>query len=982
MTFLLLGVLLAAVGYVFASPWRDTVSAAGPDLARYYPQQDGSASLSVLSGPDGQTVGWRTENVVTIPPVTALGEWDSAIAAALRLALLAGDEEVSDEALLRRAGIAEAIEVHQREVAADGSGTSSVGYYVRDSAGVHQVAFHNAETQQTLTLSPPALAFPADLSAGRSWDTEGALSNGALYAWSARVVEQSAFDALLGSFDDCLLVESEVVISDDTGARSETARFAEWLCTDAGVVESREFDGDGGLTQRRETVSAGAEAAPVEDAPPAVDLADDRAVLGDGADWVWSRVGRVRPTGMATDDTVAPLYLPTEPPALVATALGGDIVAFEATGRGQVRWRFHPKGSVYGQPVLDPATGRIFFGATDKRLYAIDARGLFLWSVSTGDSVVTRPLVLGDTVVFGSEDRRVYAVDAATGTLRWEFVTGGAVVSSPAHHDGVVAIGSEDQAVYGIDAASGRRRWLHIGQGAVEAGIAVADGVFYVASTDGTVTALRSDSGAQMWTTALPARLRTSPLVLGSRLYVTGEDGRVRALDRDGGRLAWTGEGHGYVGSPTAVGAAVALAREDGVVELVDGTGQTSRSWDAGDAKAGRDPDPTFGLGVAAGGGALWAIDGDSVVRRLGSPLTGEGPVPLEPSWLTTSLEVPFEEHALGSTAAEYDGRALLLDSGANAYLVDPASGVAENLGNLGVGQHPLTGATVDGDVLVVAVGDTLHGFDLPDLRLRWKAKGTGDVTRPAAVAGNTALWVTARPAESATPRPATLHAIDLRSGTVRWQADLGDVVVPGGVAVRGDTVFTGDGLAAFDLDSGSRRWQATVPGVAGGTPAVERSGTVVYGSTYGEAEDQSGGIVAVDAATGALLWHVRTEGEVASLGQPLWVDGGNVIVPLLGGDVLALDADSGVERWRHHPPAPRFGGILAEGGRVWVVSDNGHVEVLGAGDGSPVARYADVELPLKPFNYLQRPAAVQGHAVIPMGMYVSAFPAPAPGHH
>ena len=91
-------------------------------------------------------------------------------------------------------------------------------------------------------------------------------------------------------------------------------------------------------------------------------------------------------------------------------------------------------GPVFIRPENMVATemGRIYIGCSDKHLYALDQRGLFLWSFATYDNIATRPVLAHNLVIFGSEDRHIYALDAETGELRWQYETGGAVVSSPA----------------------------------------------------------------------------------------------------------------------------------------------------------------------------------------------------------------------------------------------------------------------------------------------------------------------------------------------------------------------------------------------------------------------------------------------------------------------------------------------------------------------------------------------------------------------
>ena len=54
------------------------------------------------------------------------------------------------------------------------------------------------------------------------------------------------------------------------------------------------------------------------------------------------------------------------------------------------------------------------------------------WSFPTLKEIVSSPTVNEGLVFFGAYDKRVYALDAKTGEKKWEFVTGDKVKSSPA----------------------------------------------------------------------------------------------------------------------------------------------------------------------------------------------------------------------------------------------------------------------------------------------------------------------------------------------------------------------------------------------------------------------------------------------------------------------------------------------------------------------------------------------------------------------
>jgi outer membrane protein assembly factor BamB len=91
------------------------------------------------------------------------------------------------------------------------------------------------------------------------------------------------------------------------------------------------------------------------------------------------------------------------------------VVALEAQ-TGVERWSFGIQGTgapefgIHGAP-LEDARGNLYFGTQDDRIYALDARGRFLWAFPTrGD--VDAPLVLGPdgTLYAGSDDGHLYAL--------------------------------------------------------------------------------------------------------------------------------------------------------------------------------------------------------------------------------------------------------------------------------------------------------------------------------------------------------------------------------------------------------------------------------------------------------------------------------------------------------------------------------------------------------------------------------------------
>jgi len=343
------------------------------------------------------------------------------------------------------------------------------------------------------------------------------------------------YDGAAGRLPDCLQVEQRVAIG--VGANPVESLSRDWFCEGIGWVEGQTLEEDGTLKQRTYWLAASGELLADAPLPLAAPTLTEQPIPADADRWHLTRLGRTRPTGETSEATILPTWLPIDPPLVLAAGFAGDLVAFEtATPGAPARWRFHPGGTVYGQPAFDADAGRIYVGASDKRLYALDTRGLFLWSFETKDNVAARPLVVGDLVVAASEDGKAYGLDATTGRARWTFKAEGGIVSWPLTMAGVVVVGSDDRTVYGIDPTTGTLRWTLLAGGAVEAPITPASdsGVAYVASRDGTLAAFRPadcmDICEALWSEKPGASLRTAPLVAGDRVVVVDQDGELLAV--------------------------------------------------------------------------------------------------------------------------------------------------------------------------------------------------------------------------------------------------------------------------------------------------------------------------------------------------------------------------------------------------------------------------------------------------------------------
>ncbi len=257
-----------------------------------------------------------------------------------------------------------------------------------------------------LAFDPPALILPTDLEVGKEWSTTG--NAGAQpYTVKGKVIERAEADG----FKDCLRFEVSSVVGE------ATTRSQNLACSGIGVVERDDLDDDGELIQHIDLLTSGTtqlgDDLPGPPAPAAEPPAPEGAItLG--------RVGKATPTGSISPPTFTATFVASDPPSVLVASERGDLVALAAETPDVVQWRFHPGGSMYGAPGVDPSTGWLYAGATDKRLYALDGRGYFLWSVQADDNVATRPVIARGIVAFASEAGTAFGIDATTGAERWK----------------------------------------------------------------------------------------------------------------------------------------------------------------------------------------------------------------------------------------------------------------------------------------------------------------------------------------------------------------------------------------------------------------------------------------------------------------------------------------------------------------------------------------------------------------------------------
>ena len=201
------------------------------------------------------------------------------------------------------------------------------------------------------------------------------------------------------------------------------------------------------------------------------------------------------------------------------------------------------------------STGRVYFGAGDGRVYAVDA-ATGQGEVARADAGTRSRLARRRRVArlrrLGRRSRvRVRPRDRRA---KWKFDTEGVklnsgdfgydrrtVQSSPTVSNGTVFVGARDGWIYAIDAATGAEKWRFDHKISwINTSPAVLDGVVYAGSSDAQfVQALDAATGKELWRTTTGTTW-SSPAVAGDVVYAGDGAGRLHALDRKTGKLLWS----------------------------------------------------------------------------------------------------------------------------------------------------------------------------------------------------------------------------------------------------------------------------------------------------------------------------------------------------------------------------------------------------------------------------------------------------------
>lgn len=390
---------------------------------------------------------------------------------------------------------------------------------------------------------------------------------------------------------------------------------------------------------------------------------------------------------------------------------------------GSIRWRVAVEvdEDSHAPPVGAVAIaydGTLLFGSNAGTLHALNPDGTTRWSTQP-DTVpsIAAPAVAADGTVFFHHRDGTLRVYSPSGQLHWsETITGPARDGSPViSPDGTLILPANDGALHALNPANGQRRWRYqpvLADNTPDPGGILASpsldavGNLYAASGNGTVFSL-SANGALRWQfrpDELPAHLFSSLALGDGRAYFTTFGGSLYALDQATGDLVWRAP----LTAP-ARGSSPAIA-EDGSILVADRSGTLQRFSRVGTLLARWSTGSAFHSSPVLANGLAYLGNNDGKVYAF--DLGDLGPA--------HGADYPWPQHRFSPRQL---GRASIESLG---WLVEPVPTDPGRLVNLSVRNRTEFGAgvltagfvlqgPVDKELVIRGIGPTLADFGVAD---------------------------------------------------------------------------------------------------------------------------------------------------------------------------------------------------------------------------------------------------------------------------
>ncbi len=292
------------------------------------------------------------------------------------------------------------------------------------------------------------------------------------------------------------------------------------------------------------------------------------------------------------------------------------------------RWQFQATDAITGAPAVG-RDGKIYFGSTDRVIYALNQDGTLNWSYTTGGMIDTAsPAVADDGAVYvGANDGTVYAFNP-DGSVKWTRALGSTIPASNSitlAADGTLYLKGGDGYLYALAPSDGSTRWrFNLNGPTTYASAAVApDGTIYQGSEDKNLYAI-NPNGTLKWAFAADNDIYTVPAIdaAGNLYFAVLNTGKLFSVSA-AGKLRWSyaGASLGCSSSPVLSpdGKTVYFGGYDKKLHAVDtATGLSRWVFQLGDEVRASSPavDASGVVYIGCYDACLYAINPDGTLNR------------------------------------------------------------------------------------------------------------------------------------------------------------------------------------------------------------------------------------------------------------------------------------------------------------------------------------------------------------------------------
>lgn len=270
--------------------------------------------------------------------------------------------------------------------------------------------------------------------------------------------------------------------------------------------------------------------------------------------------------------------------AVYAADIKGRVYAYSISD-GKRLWQAETKARIAGGPGV--SGDLVLVGTLEGEVIALKRTdGSEAWRAPLSSEALSTPTGDGNIVVARSVDGRVFGLSAGSGSRLWTFdrtvpelVLRG--MSRPLIVGPTVIVGMENGRLVSLNLADGQPRWeqaISVPSGRtvldrlvdIDGDMVLGDECLYVASFGGEVVCLDPASGQVGWRRGVKS---FNSLAAGAdKVFVSDESGVIWALDAKSGAAAWKQEGllYRHTSPPVFFGGYVVVGDFDGYLHWID----------------------------------------------------------------------------------------------------------------------------------------------------------------------------------------------------------------------------------------------------------------------------------------------------------------------------------------------------------------------------------------------------------------------------